>query len=83
MRWPLWDEDCGKCHASFDVSEVLAWQSPRFHQLPVHNVELGIDCVECHQVHETHVNPNSHFLGASWVRSQCARCHAEFDDTLQ
>ncbi len=83
MRWPLWDEDCSKCHASFDASEVPAWESPRFHQLAVHNVELGIDCVECHQVHETDVKPNNYFLRASQVRAQCARCHIDFDDTLQ
>ena len=82
MRWPLWDEDCRKCHASFDESEAPEWQSPRFHQLPVHNVELGVDCVECHEVHETDVNPKQHFLAASRVRSQCARCHAEYEEPL-
>lgn len=79
MRWPLWDEDCTKCHAGFDESEPAAWQSPRFHQLPVHNVDLGVDCVECHLVHETGVAPDAHFLRASHVRTQCARCHDEFE----
>jgi nitrate/TMAO reductase-like tetraheme cytochrome c subunit len=81
MRWPLWDEDCRKCHARFDEAAAPPWQSPRFHQLPVHNVRLGVDCVECHDVHASGGSPQSHFLRAAWVRSQCARCHAEFEDT--
>ena len=81
MRWPLWDEDCRQCHRAFDESDVETWQSPRFHQLPVHNVDLGVDCVECHLVHEAEVDPRKYFLRASWVRSQCARCHAEFEET--
>lgn len=80
MRWPLWDEDCVQCHADFDESEPAAWESPRFHQLAVHNVELGVGCVECHQVHEDGGNPDAYFLRATWVRSQCARCHSEFEE---
>jgi nitrate/TMAO reductase-like tetraheme cytochrome c subunit len=83
MKWPLWDEDCGKCHASFDESDEEPWKAPRFHQLPVHNVALGIDCVECHLVHEADVDASRHFLRASWVRTQCARCHAEFEEPSQ
>jgi nitrate/TMAO reductase-like tetraheme cytochrome c subunit len=81
MRWPLWDEDCRKCHDTFDESGYEEWQSPRFHQLAVHNTELGVDCVECHLVHETDVATSQHFLRAPWVRSQCARCHAEFEES--
>ena len=79
MRWPLWDEDCRKCHPRFDESEPEAWQSPRFHQLPVHNVDLGMDCVVCHKVHEDAVDPASYFLDSGWVRSRCAQCHSEFE----
>lgn len=78
MRSPLWDEDCRKCHDAFDEREVEAWQSPHFHQLPVHNAALGVDCVACHEVHESGGNPDSFFLRAPRVRSQCARCHSEF-----
>jgi predicted CXXCH cytochrome family protein len=80
MAWPLWDEDCTQCHPDFDPSEVPAWQSPRFHQLPVHNAALGVDCVECHGSHETGGNADAYFLNADRVRSQCARCHPEFEE---
>ena len=80
MRWPLWDEDCGKCHASFDESNPEPWENPRFHQLGVHNVELGIDCVECHTSHAPEGDPKHQFLSAPAVRRQCARCHPEFEE---
>jgi nitrate/TMAO reductase-like tetraheme cytochrome c subunit len=80
MRWPLWDEDCAKCHDAFDESDAEPWQASRFHQLPVHNVELGVDCVECHRTHATGGDPGGYFLHATWVRSQCARCHSEFEE---
>ncbi len=80
MRWPLWDEDCAQCHARFNEAAAAPWQSPRFHQLPVHNVELGVNCVECHLVHETGAAPDAYFLHATHVRSQCARCHSEFEE---
>lgn len=79
MRTPLWDEDCTKCHVGFDESEVEAYASPRFHQLPLHNVELGVDCVECHQVHASGGDPNAFFLRTDWVRGRCALCHPEFE----
>jgi hypothetical protein len=80
MRWPLWDADCRQCHDAFDTSDVEAWQSPRFHQLPVHNVELGVACVTCHTVHDAGGNPAAYFLRAAHVRTQCARCHPEFEE---
>ncbi len=80
MAWPLWDEDCLACHASFDESEAEAWESPRFHQLPVHNAELGVDCVQCHLVHETGGQPEHYFLQADRVRVRCAQCHSEFEE---
>jgi nitrate/TMAO reductase-like tetraheme cytochrome c subunit len=79
MAWPLLDADCRKCHARFDEAEAEAWRSPRFHQLAVHNADLGVGCVECHLVHDADVDPTRHFLRASHVRSECARCHAEFE----
>jgi hypothetical protein len=80
MRWPLWDEDCTKCHASFDESNPEPWENPRFHQLGVHNVELGLRCVECHSSHTPEGDSKHHFLRASEVRAQCARCHSEFEE---
>lgn len=81
MRWPLWDEDCRKCHATFDEGAAgLAWQTPRFHQVPLHNVDLGVDCVSCHQSHEPGGNALAHFIHAESVRVQCARCHPELGE---
>lgn len=80
MRWPLWDEDCTKCHADFDEADPEPWENPRFHQLAVHNVELGVGCVECHSSHTPNGDPKHQFLRASAVRSQCARCHTEFEE---
>jgi nitrate/TMAO reductase-like tetraheme cytochrome c subunit len=80
MAWPLWDEDCRKCHERFDEAAPAAWESPRFHQLAVHNVELGVDCVECHQAHEAGGNPQGFFLEPGHVRSRCAVCHPEYAD---
>jgi nitrate/TMAO reductase-like tetraheme cytochrome c subunit len=80
MRWPLWDEDCLACHASFETEGGDAGGSSRFHDLAVHNVELGVACVECHSAHETGGDPRAFFLHATTVRAQCARCHSEFSE---
>jgi hypothetical protein len=80
MRWPLWDEDCRQCHEDFDESEPQSWERPRFHQLAVHNVKLGLGCVECHLSHRPGGDPNAQFLHVRHVRSQCARCHSEFEE---
>jgi hypothetical protein len=80
MHWPLWDEDCTQCHGRFDETDPEPWQSPRFHQLSVHNVELGVDCVECHLSHERVPTDAEHQLAVAHVRSQCARCHSEFEE---
>jgi nitrate/TMAO reductase-like tetraheme cytochrome c subunit len=79
MRWPLLDEDCAQCHSEFDERAPEVWQSPRFHQLPLHNTALGIDCVECHRSHDAG-NPDAYHLQASEVRRQCARCHPEYEE---
>jgi len=83
MRWPLWDEDCAKCHESFAAQPAdQSWRAPRFHELAVHNVELGVDCVSCHLVHDAGGSDESHFVHPEPVRQQCARCHPEFEATL-
>lgn len=75
MRWPLRDADCTWCHASFEERADAA--NPAFHALPVHNVELGVGCVECHLSHERGGLADHDFLHPERVREQCARCHAE------
>lgn len=79
MAWPLWDEDCTQCHAGFEP-KAGPFEDPAFHDLSVHNVELGIDCVGCHRSHDRAVNADAYFLNAGHVRSQCARCHTEFEE---
>jgi len=80
MGFPLWDEDCSQCHADFDEGDAEPWRRPRFHQLPVHNVELGVNCVECHRVHVSGGTRETYFLQLPLVRTQCARCHTEFEE---
>lgn len=80
MAWPLWDEDCRSCHRTYDPTPSPRWQTPRFHELPIHNAKLGVNCVECHRVHEAGGNPDAFFIAAEHVRPQCARCHAGFED---
>ncbi len=80
MRWPLWDEDCRQCHSEFGSTGREAWQSAAFHELALHNVELGVNCVECHPAHERIAPEAPYFLDAVRVRSQCARCHPEFEE---
>jgi len=78
MRWPLWDEDCRQCHASFEARSDASGRSPGFHELAVHNAALGVGCVECHRAHATRVDRSAYFLDTQVVRAQCARCHSEF-----
>jgi len=78
MRWPLWDEDCRKCHVRFERAADTA-DPPDFHALPVHNVDLPVRCVECHLAHDRGGNPEAWFLAADPLRAQCARCHSEFE----
>jgi predicted CXXCH cytochrome family protein len=78
MRWPLWDEDCSACHPSFQAADEDEG-SPDFHALPVHNVDLGVACVECHSAHEAGGDSAAFFLRRAAVRAQCARCHSEFE----
>ena len=80
MEWTLWDEDCRKCHPGFDTSPSQPWENRRFHELPLHNVDLGVDCVECHQSHDSTGDPAAQFLRVDWIRTQCSRCHVEFKE---
>ena len=74
MRWPLLDDDCRQCHASF-AAKAGEFEDPAFHDLGVHNADLGVDCVECHLGHDASGDPEQWFVAAAHVRAQCARCH--------
>ena len=76
MNTPLLDEDCLQCHPSFDETPS-GLPRPRFHELSVHNAELGVDCVQCHGSHDAG-DPDFHYLDIAHVRSRCAECHNEF-----
>jgi hypothetical protein len=78
MSTPLLDADCLQCHPVFDETPSDL-PRPRFHELGVHNRELGVDCVECHLSHEPG-DPGFHFLDLAHVRRQCAGCHSEFEN---
>lgn len=80
MRWPLWDEDCSKCHPSFAAARERGEAAAPFHALAVHNAALGVDCVECHRAHGPGGDPDAWFLHADHVRSRCAICHSEFEE---
>ncbi len=80
MTWPLRDEDCSHCHSSFAESEASAEPNPLFHQLAVHNHELGVACVACHVSHPSGGLADRFFLHPQAVRAQCASCHLEFVD---
>jgi len=78
MAWPLREEDCRQCHASFDPPDPEA-TDPAFHALGLHNVELGVGCVACHQTHGTGGLEDLYYLHPSTVRRECARCHSEYE----
>ncbi len=80
MAWPLLDEDCRQCHAGFSEAEAGAAEpSPPFHALPVHNVALGMSCVECHLSHAPGGLEELYYLQPAHVRGRCAQCHTEFE----
>jgi hypothetical protein len=78
MRWPLWDEDCAKCHERFAPPAEGAG-TPAFHDVAAHNAALPVGCVDCHFAHETGGRADAYFLQAAAVRRECARCHAELE----
>lgn len=77
MKHPLRDADCRKCHTGVRQSGDSESQE-KFHDLAVHNVDLGVDCVECHTVHKGGTSAALFFLDADLVRTQCGRCHVQF-----
>jgi nitrate/TMAO reductase-like tetraheme cytochrome c subunit len=79
MNHPLLDADCKQCHSQFrSKSEDPA--QPAFHELALHNNELGQDCVDCHGAHRDGGDPSFYFLRPEHVRARCAHCHSEFEN---
>lgn len=78
MATPLLDADCLQCHPVFDETPS-GLPRPRFHELEVHNRELGVDCVSCHLSHEPG-DADFYFLDLAHVRARCADCHTEFQN---
>jgi hypothetical protein len=79
MHWSLHDADCTKCHSSFEEREREPGRDPLFHELAVHNAELGVACALCHLSHDEGGLADHHQLHAGEVRAQCAACHPEFE----
>ncbi len=82
MHWPLWDQDCTQCHATYTATAPEG-ADPLFHEIAEHNAELGVDCVECHLSHDTEALASHYYVVPGPVRTQCARCHPEFEEALQ
>jgi len=78
MSTPLLDADCLQCHPEFDETPS-GLPRPLFHELEVHNRELGKTCVSCHLSHEPG-DADFHFLDLAHVRHECAGCHTEFEN---
>lgn len=79
MQYPLSEADCRQCHRGFEPAETtLDGGSMRFHGLAVHNADLGVNCVECHTVHDGGDDEDMYYLDATRVREQCGRCHSEY-----
>lgn len=83
MEYPLGEADCRQCHPGFESQENADPDTTRFHFLAVHNADLGVDCVECHTVHEGGTDAKLFFLDAAHVRKQCGRCHSEFQEKMK
>ena len=77
MTWPLWDADCRQCHGGFQ-KKGEGFEGEAFHDRSGHNVDLGVDCVECHRAHDSTARPDLWFLNPDAVRERCALCHVEY-----
>jgi hypothetical protein len=73
MRHPLWDEDCAKCHETYDPPPQGA-----FHDLEAHNLDFPYACVECHRAHPVFDLRLPPFLSRDVVLPVCRNCHEEF-----
>jgi predicted CXXCH cytochrome family protein len=74
MEFPLWNEDCTKCHATWKPERTDA-----FHAIGVHNLPaFEFDCVQCHRAHPTGRDAALDFLASDDVLPVCRNCHEEF-----
>lgn len=71
----LRDDDCSKCHAVHPAASGREDGAEPFHALAVHNTNLGVVCVSCHEAHVVGGRAGAYFLRGERVRSECARCH--------
>ena len=72
MSVPLRDEDCSKCHADHPAAAGQPDAAQPFHALAVHDTNLGLACVACHEAHVSGGRAEAYFLRAERVRSECA-----------
>ncbi len=80
MEYPLGEADCRQCHPTFRPAVDEQDAALRFHALAVHNADLGVDCVECHTVHDGGDDEQMFFMNPLLVRVQCGRCHSQFQE---
>jgi predicted CXXCH cytochrome family protein len=74
MEHPLWNEDCVKCHATYEPTRDDA-----FHALDVHNLpDFGYDCVQCHDAHPAGRKSSLDYLEREGLVAVCRNCHEEF-----
>lgn len=83
MQYPLGEADCRQCHRGFVPEAGADLDFLRFHDLSVHNADLGVTCVECHTVHDGGDESETFYLDATRVRQQCARCHSEYQEVVK
>ena len=79
MHWPLLDADCRQCHEQYQPRES-EFEPVRFHEVELHNVDLGRGCVWCHVAHDRGGDEEFYFLEPLKLRARCADCHTEFKD---
>jgi hypothetical protein len=77
MSSPLWDADCSRCHGRFE-KKGEGFDGEAFHDRSVHNVDLGVACVECHTTHDAESRPDLWYLSPDHIRARCAQCHVEY-----
>ena len=73
MEYPLWDEDCVRCHETYEPG-----RSDDFHAFEDHNLpNFFYRCVDCHRVHANEGVARFDFLEPDRVRRVCRDCHEE------
>lgn len=74
MKHPLWNEDCAKCHATYEPERDDA-----FHAIDVHNLpDFEYQCVQCHSAHPTGRKASLQYLETEPLVAVCRNCHEEF-----